>query len=390
MPSFRPADAGRAIYYRGLSGDVPAFPMTFEGWETAARERLTPEAFAYIAGGAGGEHTMRANRAAFDAYRIVPRMLRGSLARDWSTTVIGRRVPSPLFAAPLGVLGLVHPDAELAVARATASLGVINVVSTAASHTMEEIAQAAPGGARWFQLYWPNDLELAESLVRRAEAAGYGAIVVTLDTWTLGWRPRDLAHAHLPFLRGSGIANYLTDATFRARLRRPPEESHEALAEAVVRWAGIFGHPALSWDDVARVRDWTSLPVVVKGILHPDDARAALAAGVDAIVVSNHGGRQVDRATAALDALAIIAPLVRERAGVLFDSGVRCGADAVVAIALGAHAVLIGRPYAYGLALGGEEGVAHVFRCLLADFDASLVLAGAGSVAEADRSLLGG
>jgi isopentenyl diphosphate isomerase/L-lactate dehydrogenase-like FMN-dependent dehydrogenase len=388
MPNFDPAGFQRAIYFAGLGGAVPQLPMTAEGWEAAAREVMTPEAYAYVAGGAGSEHTMRANLAAFERRRVVPRMLREVGTRDFTTSVLGKKLAFPLLAAPIGVMALAHPDGELAVSRATAKLGVTAIVSTAGSRALEDVAAAAPDGSRWYQLYWPRDMEVAESFVRRAEIAGYEAIVVTLDTWSLGWRPRDLTLAHLPFLKGNGIANYLADPVFRSKLRREPEESEAAFTEAVMLWASIFGNPALRWEDLKRLREWTSLPIVLKGILHPDDARAALDAGVGGIVVSNHGGRQVDRSIAALDALPGVVAAVNGKASVLFDSGIRCGGDILVALALGAHAVLIGRPYVYGLALGGDEGVAHVFRCLLADLDASLALAGVTSVSALDSSLL--
>jgi isopentenyl diphosphate isomerase/L-lactate dehydrogenase-like FMN-dependent dehydrogenase len=362
--------------------------MTAVGWEAAAREVMTPQAYAYVAGGAGSEHTVRANLAAFERWRIVPRMLKEIGARDFTTRVLGQELAFPLLAAPVGVMGLAHPAAETAVSRATAKLGVTTIVSTAATYALEDVAAAAPGASRWFQLYWPKDMEVAESFVRRAERAGYSAIVVTLDTWALGWRPRDLQFAHLPFLGGNGIANYLRDPVFRSKLRREPEESEAAFTEAVMLWAATFGNAALGWSDIKRLHEWTTLPIVLKGICHPDDARAALDAGAAGVIVSNHGGRQVDRGIGALEALPGVAAAVGGKASVLFDSGIRCGADALIALALGAQAVLIGRPYVYGLALAGEEGVAHVFRCLLADLDASLALAGRRSVSSLDGTLL--
>ena len=388
MATFVPAELQRGIYFAGLGGALPQLPMTFAGWEAGAREVMTPEAFAYTAGGAGSEHTLRGNVAAFDRYGVVPRMCANVGKRDFTTTVLGKTLAFPLLAAPVGVLSLAHAEGDLAVARGTAKLGITSIVSTAASFPMEEIAQAAPAGDRWYQLYWPRDPEVADSFVRRAEAAGYGAIVVTLDTWSLGWRPRDLELGHLPFLRGTGIANYLSDPVFRSKLRRPPEESQAALTEAIMLWSGMFGNPALSWDDVRRLRERTSLPVVVKGVCHPDDARAALDAGVAGIVVSNHGGRQVDRSIAALDALPAVAEIARGKASILFDSGIRCGGDVLVALALGAEAVLVGRPFVYGLALGGDAGVEHVFRCLLADLDASMALAGIEAVAQVSHATL--
>ena len=381
----RPSFSGVAneIYFKGLAGERPALPMTFASLESAAKAVMTAEAYAYVAGGAGDEHTLRANTDAFAAHGVVPRMLREIVERDLETDVLGKSMPTPVLTAPVGVLEIVRPDAEGAVARATAKLGITAILSTAASSTMEDVAAAAPEASRWFQLYWPKDMALAESLVRRAEAAGFGAIVVTLDTWTLGWRPRDLTLAHLPFLQGLGIANYLSDPVFRAKLKDDPHASPEAMRAAVFTWAGTFGNAALSWKDIERLHEWTSLPVVLKGVCHPDDARAALDAGCSGLVVSNHGGRQVDRARAALDCLPDIARAVGERATVLFDSGIRCGGDVLVALTLGARAVLVGRPFVYGLALAGEAGVEHVLRNILADFDSSLVLAGYRSAREA-------
>lgn len=372
-------DAQSEIYLRGMTGERPDLPMTATGLEHAARGVLSAEAYGYVAGGASSERTVAANREAFARWRIVPRMLRGITERDLSTTVAGTEMTAPVLTAPIGVLGQVHPDAERAVTRAAAGLGLTSVLSTAASTTIEDVAAEAPDAARWYQLYWPRDPEIAESLVRRAEAAGNRAIVVTLDTWALGWRPRDLELAHLPFLRGvpeAGIANYLSDPVFRSRLQAAPEESDEARQAATLMWVWTFGNPALTWADLALLREWTSLPILLKGICHPDDARAALDAGVDGVIVSNHGGRQVDGARAALDCLPDVVAAMSGRAPVLFDSGVRTGADIVVALALGARAVLLGRPWVYGLGLAGERGVAHVLRNVLADLDLTLALSG--------------
>ncbi len=371
------------IYFRGLEGVRPSLPMTYDGLESAAREVMTPEAYAYVAGGAGDEHTMRANLDAFAAHGIVPRMLREIVERDLETDVLGTTMSTPVITAPVGVLSIVRADAEVAVARAAAKIGVTYTLSTAASTQLETVAAAVPEASRWFQLYWPKDIALAESFVRRADAAGFSAIVVTLDTWSLGWRPRDLTYGHLPFLQGLGIANYLSDPVFRAKLKEDPASSPEAMRAAVFTWAGTFGNPSLSWDDIARMREWTKLPIVLKGVCHPEDARKALDAGCSGVVVSNHGGRQVDRARAAIDCLPGVARAIGDRATVLFDSGIRCGGDVLVALTLGARAVMIGRPYVYGLALAGEGGVDHVLRNILADFDASLALAGYRSAREA-------
>ncbi|QMV23693.1 alpha-hydroxy-acid oxidizing protein [Streptomyces sp. SCUT-3] len=374
------------IYLHGLlTGEAPPFGTDPAGLEDAARERMSPEAYGYVAGGAGTGATMRANRAAFERRALVPRMLRDVGVRDLSYTLFGTRLPAPLLLAPVGVLSIVHPDAEPAAARAAAGLGLPTVLSTASSTTLEEVAEASGDGPRWFQLYWPKDRDVTVSLLRRARAAGYTALVVTLDTWLLGWRPRDLDRAHLPFLRRIGIANYLSDPAFLAGLAKPVEEDPLA---AVAHWAGMFADPTKTWEDLAFLREQWDGPIVLKGVLHPDDARRARDAGMDGVVVSNHGGRQVDGAVAALDALPAVAGAVGEEITVLFDSGVRTGSDVLKALALGARAVLVGRPYVHGLALGGEAGVRHVLRCLLAELDLSLALTGHTGPAGLDPGLL--
>ncbi|MFR9772249.1 alpha-hydroxy-acid oxidizing protein [Nocardia sp. SC052] len=382
-------DFQNEIYLGGLGGVRPELPMTAAGLESLARERLDPAAFAYVAGSASAERTAAANRSAFDRYRILPRMLRGSTgpgARDLSVEVLGTKLAAPVLTAPVGVLELLHEGGEVIVAEVTKELGLGTVLSTAASSTIEDVGAAA--GAWWYQLYWPADDELACSFVRRAEQAGASAIVVTVDTPTLGWRPRDLEQAHLPFLHGKGIANYLSDPVFRAKLPAAPEESEEAMRTAILTWVGLFGNHTLRLADLALLREWTDLPIAVKGILHPDDARQAVDAGADAVVVSNHGGRQVDGSIAALDALPAVVATIGDRADVLFDSGLRTGSDVLVALALGAKAVLYGRPWAYGLGLAGAAGVRHALRTLLADFDTTLGLAGCTSPAAVNRALL--
>jgi lactate 2-monooxygenase len=364
---------GAEIYFRGLAGERPALPTDPSRLEDAAREVLEAGPFGYVAGGAGAGATMRANRAAFDRYRLVPRMLRDTTQRDWSTTVLGTAMPALLLLAPIGMLSILHPDGELAVARAAAELGVPMVLSTAASHTIEEVAAASGDAPRWYQLYWPTEDDVTVSLLERARSAGHQVLVVTLDTWTLGWRPYDLDLSYLPFLRGVGTAIPFSDPAFRAGLAKPPEED---LMAAVGRWVPMFTGTALRWDRLDLIREHWDGPVVLKGVQHTEDALQALDAGMDGIVVSNHGGRQVDRAIGSLEALPGIVAAVDGRATVLFDSGVRTGADAALALALGADAVLLGRPYAYGLALGGQEGVRHVVRSVLAELDLTLALSG--------------
>ncbi len=364
------SDYQTSIYARGMfAGAPPELPTGSAQLEARAAEVLAPEALGYITPSAGSGATDRANRLAFDRWRIVPRMLRGSGARDLASTVLGDRIAAPMALAPIGVQTLAHPEGELASARAAAAIGVPYIHSTAASHSLEEAAEANGDGTRWYQLYWPTDDAVCRSFLSRAEAAGYTALLVTLDTTTLGYRPADLDRGFLPFLRGEGIANYLSDEAFRAGLDVPAEED---LGAAVMHWAAMFPNPTLSWDQLAFLREHWDGPVVLKGVMSVEDAVLAAEHEMDGIVVSNHGGRQVDGAVASLDALAAIAPAVGDRLTVLFDSGVRTGSDAVKALALGADAVLVGRPFLYGLALAGQAGVEHVLRCLLAELDLTL------------------
>jgi lactate 2-monooxygenase len=367
------ADYYREIYARGLADETPSIPVAAADLEQQAHEAMDERAANYVFAGAGCEDTMRANRDAFDRRRIVPRMLRDVAARDLSTTLLGTAMPAPLMLAPIGVQKIVHPDGELATARAAAALGLPMIASTASAFTLEEIAAASGEGPRWFQLYWPNDRDLARSLVKRAEAAGYEAIVLTVDTFIPGWKSRDLQQAWLPFLNGLGVANYFQDPVFRAALERSPEEDQGA---ATGHFLGIQANPSLTWDDLDWLREATSLPIVIKGIQHVEDAREAARRGLDGIVVSNHGGRQVDGAVASLDALAPIAEAVGDDLAVLFDSGVRGGADAIKALALGTDAVLLGRPYIWGLALEGQEGVEKVLKMVLAELDLTMALCG--------------
>ncbi|MFT6942841.1 MAG: lactate 2-monooxygenase [Nitriliruptoraceae bacterium] len=372
------------IYLQGMGGVQPSLPMEFSGLEAAAHDALSPEAFAYVAGSAGLERTAAANRDAFSRWKIVPRMMVDVAERDTSTQLLGTPLPSPIMTAPIGVQSIIHEEGELAVARAAASLDVPMILSTASSCSIEDVAAASGDNPRWFQLYWPSERAVAASLVERAEAAGYRAIVVTLDTKMMAWRPRDLQSAYLPFLQQQGLANYKTDPAFLAGLEQPWDEN---VPMALLRWIGLFADKTVTWDDIDWLRSITSLPIVVKGIQHVEDARRAVDVGIDALVVSNHGGRQVDNAVGALTVL----PEVVDAAGdvpVLFDSGVRSGADVFTALCLGARAVLLGRPWVYGLALAGEDGVRHVLRSIMAEFDLTMALTGQTSVQELGRHLL--
>jgi lactate 2-monooxygenase len=416
----RGPDRQRAVYLAGVSGTRPRVPADATKLEARARRSIPRSAFAYIATGAGTEGTVRANREAFDRWRIVPRVLRDVSNRDTSVELFGTRFPSPFMLAPIGVLEMVDRDADLAVARAARTHGVPMILSNQASRPMEEVARELGDTPRWFQLYWSTSNDLVESLVQRAEGAGAEAIVVTLDTTLLGWRTRDLDLGYLPFLRGKGIAQYTSDKVFRRLLKEPPPAGQEqpqprptlkalrTLFEltrafpggfletlrsgegraAVQRFTEIYSRPSLTWDDLPFLRERTKLPILLKGVVHPDDARKAIDAGMNGLVVSNHGGRQIDGQIATLDALPGVVDAVDGRVPVLLDSGVRGGADIFKALALGANAVLLGRPYVYGLGIAGEAGVREVIENFMADFDLTMGLAGCRSVAEIGREAL--
>jgi lactate 2-monooxygenase len=377
--AFEGSQIQNAIYVSGQA----EWPIAHEDWEQQARETLDEGAFGYIAGGAGAELTIEANREAFERFRLRPRMLSANVERDLSVEVLGTRSEAPFLLAPIGVLAIAHGDGELAVARASAATGVPLILSSAASSSIEQVAEELGDVPRWFQLYWTSDRDVVASLVDRAAASGYGALVVTLDTLLLGWRPRDLKNAYLPFLSGEGCAQFFSDPVFRSRLAAPPEE--DQLGAAAMMLAS-FSNLALSWDDLAWLRGRTELPLLVKGILRGDDAARARECGVDGVIVSNHGGRQVDGAVAALDAYLEVREELGTEATVLVDGGVRTGSDVLKALALGADAVLLGRPYAYGLAVGGQAGVEAVVRQLMAETDITLALLGAHSARELDRS----
>ncbi len=425
MATERPAagfgrDTQSTIYRDGAGGRNPAVSTVAGALADAARSVMSPEAWAYVAGSSGSETTAAANRSALDRWRTLPRVLRNVATRDLGIELFGHRYPSPVLAAPVGALELVHPEADLAVARATAELGIPYIFSNQASRSMEETAAVMGDAPRWFQLYWSSSDDLVASLLRRAEAAGAQAVVITLDTHTLGWRPQDLDLAYLPFIHGIGIAQYTSDPVFRALVReraalpatgpraRVTASAIRTLLDMTRRYPGgfvenlrsgeprvavetfldVFSRPSLTWDELAFARTHTSLPIVLKGIQHPDDAKRALAAGVDGIVVSNHGGRQIDGAIGSLDALPAIVDIIKGRMPVLFDSGIRGGSDILKALALGAAAVLVGRPWVYGLAIAGSAGVREVLRNLVAEFDIALGLSGHTSIAELSRDSL--
>lgn len=409
----------KEIYLQGVAGKKPIIPLAFEELERAAQKRLTPEAFAYIAGGAGREETMTQNRKGFQNWQIVPRMLQNVAHRNHHIQLFGKELPTPFLLAPIGVSEMAHKGADIAIGQAAAEYHIPYIFSNQASVPMEQVAQTMGSSPRWFQLYWSKRRELVASLVSRAEQCGCEAIVVTLDTTLLGWRSRDLQQAYLPFLRGKGIAQYTSDPVFRKIMTEPLPEGNSPSTpinvssisvllkmikaypdtflksmkggqarRAVQQFTQVYTNPGLTWEDLPFLRQHTKLPILLKGILHPEDAKKAINLGVDGIIVSNHGGRQVDGAVGSIAALPAIVEAVNKQAPVLFDSGIRSGADAFKAIALGATAVCIGRPYVYALAVGGKAGVAIYLKNLLAEFDLTMGLSGRKSISEIDPNCL--
>lgn len=367
------------IYFSGLHGVVPKLPVNFKLLEQKAAAALPQNVVSYVMGGCGDEFTQRQNVEAFNHWGLMPRMMVDCSTRDLSIDLFGLKLTTPVFLSPIGVLGLCTADGhgDLATARASARTGVPMIASTLSNDPLEAVAEAFGETPGFFQLYTSKDMAVAESMIHRAEAAGYKGIVVTLDTWLTGWRPRDLKDANFPMLRGHALKNYFSDPRFRASLAKPPEED---LAAAIRQWAGTFGK-VLTWADLPWLRSLTRLPLILKGICHPDDARRAIDEGADGIYCSNHGGRQANGGIAAIDML----PAVVKACGatpVLFDSGVRSGTDIIKALAMGATAVGIGRPYAYGLALDGADGVVHVLRCLLAEADLLMAVDGYPTIAD--------
>jgi lactate 2-monooxygenase len=410
-------DWQKEIYLNGFAGIKPKVNIDLQQLEKNAKRAMSREAFAYIAGGAGNESTMLSNREAFDAYKIVPRMLRDVGSRNTSVDLFGEKLPSPFLFSPVGVLEMVHRDADLAIARAASELGIPYIFSNQASRSMEECSSVMGNSPRWFQLYWSKSNELVASFVQRAEQCGCKAIVVTLDTTMLGWRTRDLELAYLPFLEGKGIAQYTSDPVFLKMLDEPdnaPDVKRKITLKtiqglismvnhypgkgflkklrsgkpikAVRKFVSTYSNPCTTWDDLKFLRTQTKLPILLKGILHADDGKKAIDHGVDGIIVSNHGGRQVDGAISTFEALPEIVGSVQQKIPVLIDSGIRGGADAFKAIALGATAVCIGRPYVYGLALAGKDGAYEVLRNIMAEFELTMGLSGCSSIAEINRN----
>lgn len=351
------------------------FPLNFDELEAAVKEKIDIGPYSYVRSGAGSEATLRNNRQAFEKYDIVPRFLNDVSHVDTSIELFGKTHPTPLLFAPVGMNKIAHEDGEIAVIRAATKLGIPYIQSTVASYSMEELAQAAPNHTKWFQLYWSSNEDVTYSMVERAEKAGFEAIVLTIDTVTLGWREHDIRNQFSPLLKGYASGNYKSDPVFKASLK---DDSVETFVETQI--ANIY-HPHLTWDHVRELKKRTKLPVLLKGILHADDAQRALEAGIDGIVVSNHGGRQLDGVIASLDALPTIVETVAGRVPIIFDSGAYRGIDVLKALALGATAIAIGRPFVYGLAYAGELGVKRAMQNIYNEFEVSMKLAGVQNIA---------
>ncbi|WP_427138738.1 alpha-hydroxy-acid oxidizing protein [Psychrobacillus psychrodurans] len=353
------------------------YPINFAELEEGAKQILEPGPFGYIRSSAGGEETYKKNTESFFKYSIIPRFLTDVSTLNTEVTILGYTYPHPLLIAPVGVNKIAHEDGELAVSKAAAKFGFSYIQSTVSSYSIEEIAAETNGSSKWFQLYWSSqNKEVSFSMVKRAEAAGYEAIVLTIDTTMLGWREEDIRNQYSPLKRGFGQGNYASDPVFMASLS---DHSQETIVNNILE--NIY-HPTLNWMNISELREHTTLPILIKGILHPEDAKLAVEKGMDGIIVSNHGGRQLDGVIASIDALPEVIRVVNGRIPVLFDSGIRRGSDAVKALALGATAVCIGRPVIWGLATGGQIGVERVLENFLQEFRVSISLSGARNLEE--------
>ncbi|MFG1503149.1 MAG: alpha-hydroxy-acid oxidizing protein [Cuniculiplasma divulgatum] len=360
-------------------------PQSVDEWRGMARSTLTKDAWDYLEGGAGEEDTVHENRSAFKKWRIRPRYLRDVSKRTMEAEFLGQNRESPFILAPIGVQSILHKDGEIASARAAAKMNMPFILSTVSSITMEEIVKKSPEGEKWLQLYPSKDKNIIRSFIKRAEKAGYRAIVVTADTTMLGWRERDLNNAYLPFLRGEGLANFFSDPVFRKRLEKPPEED---LIKAIMEFISVYVNPFFSWEDFKEICSTTEIPVILKGITHREDVELAFKSGTRAVVISNHGGRQVDGAISSLDALEEVTESGDLKGEILFDSGFRHAADAIKAIALGASGILIGRPYAYALSVAGQEGIELYLEQVMAEMDLEMGLSGIKNLKELNRESL--
>ncbi|EEB07061.1 cytochrome b2 [Schizosaccharomyces japonicus yFS275] len=372
------------LYEMGLHDKKPPFTTVFDEWQPLAKERLSETAYCYAAGSAGRESTERRNTEALGRVRFIPHMLTPKAStRNLEIELFGVKYPTPILVAPIGVQRLYHSEGEVAAARAASKLGIPYIMSSASSSSMEQVAQASGDGPRWFQLYWPEDPNVTVSMLEAATAAGFRTLVVTLDTWNLSWRPRDLKNAYVPFYHGVGDQVCNSTEAFLDKMRSLNLSPKSNPREVGKHWVKhIFPGSQHGWDEINLLRRHWKGPIILKGIQHVDDAKKAVEYGLDGIIVSNHGGRQFDGGIGSIEALEPIVDAVGDKLTVLFDSGVRSGVDVMRALALGAKAVLIGRPFLWGLSLAGTDGVVHVLRCIMADLDLNMGLAGYHSIKE--------
>lgn len=352
------------------------FPICYKDLEADAKKKMSIGAFGYIQSGAGGEETLGKNTSSFSKLSLVPRFLNDVSTVDTSITLFGRTYPQPFLFAPVGMLKLAHEDAELAASKAAAKYGIPYIQSTVSSNSIEAIKKETGDSPKWFQLYWSNHKDVSYNMVKRAEAAGYEAIVLTVDTVMMGWREEDMRNQFSPLKLGLGKSNYETDEVFLASLS---DHADETIIQGIL---DNIHHPSLDWNDVVELKKRTSLPILLKGILHPDDALLAIEHGIDGIIVSNHGGRQQDGVISSIDALPAIVDIVKGKIPVLFDSGIRRGSDVIKALVLGANAVCIGRPYVYGLAADGQSGVERVITSFIQETQVSMALTGVSNTGD--------
>lgn len=380
------------IYQRGLEGQRPTMSVDSRDWEKQAKERLAADSYGYLAGSAGEFQTAENNRAAFRKWNIMPRMLQGNTYRDLSVELFGKKYPGPLLMAPIGVNKIFHPHGEEGVVHACAETGVPYIMSTASSTSIEDVA-AASDGPKWFQLYWPmeKDNDITASMLHRAQDSGFEVLVVTLDLWALSWRPMDLNNAYVPFWQGIGDQIGFTDPVFKKKYQDANDGKwlEDDLKAVSIAWENVvFSGAAHKWEDLKFLKEHWKGPIVLKGIQTVEDAQEAVKFGMDGIIVDNHGGRQYDGAIGSLDVLPEIVDAVGQKLTVLFGSGIRTGADAMKALALGAKACLLGRPVIYGLSVDGEEGAKHVLKSVLADLDMNVGLTGYTNLSDLQRGIL--
>ncbi|NOT37948.1 MAG: lactate 2-monooxygenase [Saprospiraceae bacterium] len=407
----------KEIYLKGNSGIKPIIPLCYEELESKAKKALPKNSYDYIYTGAGKHIGVSNNQSAFKKYAIRPRMLHGNASLDTSVKIFDTQLQSPFLFAPIGVLELAHPKGDLELAKASRNLQIPMIISNQASYSMEAITDTLQNMDRWFQLYFSKNYEFVESLIQRAEETKCSAIVITVDTTILGWRQMDLQNAFLPFTLGKGIAQYTSDPVFKKLMQQKPSSYNKmaitpalivnmlgALSrfpgsllsnlvskdpiKAIRKFIEIYSKPDLNWNDIRWIKSKTKLPLLIKGILRSDDAKIAMQHGVDGIIVSNHGGRQVDHVISSLDALVEIKSQIPASYPLLLDSGIRTGTDAFIALCLGAKSVLVGRPYVYSLAINGHQGVTECMNNFITELHIMMMLSGVKNLNELSPELL--